>query len=137
MKPETSRQQDEPDVLGDEFHGLPVPVRESRQVYRQLQQRATFLEAHLLQEPTRRADVGEAGLEQVEADEGGEPHPAQAGHVGLAGEVGQGQGQQDDDAGHDADDAFDGHGKFSLGNELGTVRRHSATYAATGNTSAG
>lgn len=66
--------------------------------------------AEFLEDAVERAEGGEAALEQVGADEQGEPQPARRGQVGLAAEMGEAEGQHDEEAGDDADDAIDGHG---------------------------
>ena len=65
-------------------------------------------EAHLRQQLFRRADAGEAALEEVEADEGGERQEPLRNEDRAAVDA-EGEGEQDEKAGHDAHDAFDGH----------------------------
>lgn len=57
----------------------------------------------------QRAELREATLEQVGADEGGEPEPGRLRQVGLGAEMGQRQRDQDEGAGEDADVLVDGH----------------------------
>src|SRR5512137_2766726 len=66
--------------------------------------------ACLLQDPAERADAGDAVLEQVEADEGGEGQPPVR-HEDRAALDAEREGQQDEGAGEDADQAVDGHGR--------------------------
>ena len=66
------------------------------------------LEAHLRQQHFRRTEAGEAALEEVEADEGGEGEEPLRNEDRAAVDA-EGEGEQDEKAGHDAHDAFDGH----------------------------
>lgn len=66
-------------------------------------------DAQLDQDGLQRAELGEAALEQVGADEGGEPQPRHLRQVGLAVGVGEAQRDQDEGAGEDADVLIDGH----------------------------
>ena len=66
------------------------------------------LEAHLHQQLFRRAEAGEAALEKVEADKGGEGEEPLRDEDRAAVDA-EGEGKQDEKARHDADDAVDGH----------------------------
>ena len=65
-------------------------------------------DAHLAQQNLRRAEAGEAALQQVEANESGEGEEPFADENRAAG-IAQRQGEQDEEAGHDANHAFSGH----------------------------
>ncbi len=66
-------------------------------------------DAKLDEDGLQRAEPGEAALEQVGADEGGEPQPGRLRQVGLGAEMSQRQRDQDEGAGEDADVLVDGH----------------------------
>jgi len=69
-------------------------------------------DAELLEEDVHRAEVGEAALEEVEAHKGGEPQPAHVAEVGLPRLGGQGEAEEDEESGDDANEAVDGHGSL-------------------------
>ena len=66
-------------------------------------------DAQLDEDGLQRAELAEAALEQVGADEGGEPEPGHLRQVGLAVGVGEAQRGEDEGAGEDADVLVDGH----------------------------
>ena len=61
-----------------------------------------------LEHGLERAEAGKPALEQVEPDEGGEPEKIAA-HEKRTGPHAQGEGDEHERAGKDADEAFDGH----------------------------
>jgi hypothetical protein len=67
-------------------------------------------DTQLLQDQAQRAPVGEPELQQVGADEGGEGQPPGRDEERAALHA-QRERDQDEAAGKDADQAFDGHGK--------------------------
>ena len=66
------------------------------------------LDSEFGQQFFRRAEAGETALQQIEADEGGEGQEPFRNKDGAALPA-EGEREQDEEAGHDADDAFDGH----------------------------
>ena len=71
--------------------------------------RAFFLEAQLAQQEAGRAEAGEARLEQVGADEGGEGQEPLADEERAALDA-EREREHHKKARHDADGTFDGHG---------------------------